>query len=88
METTKRKFTQTLTFKGITIGILILLLLIPGAMIQDLIRERQERSRETVQKISDKWSLSQTLCAPILIVPFTTTKFDQDQKQFKEEHIS
>ena len=48
METTKRKFTQTLTFKGITIGILILLLLIPGAMIQDLIRERQERSQETI----------------------------------------
>ncbi|MDX9891229.1 MAG: inner membrane CreD family protein [Bacteroidales bacterium] len=87
METTKRKFTQTLTFKGITIGILILLLLIPGAMIQDLIRERQERSQETIQKISDKWSLSQTLCAPILIVPYTTTKLDQDQKQVQEEHI-
>lgn len=87
METTKRKFTQSLTFKGITIGILILLLLIPGAMIQELIRERQERSQETIQKISDKWSLSQTLCAPILIVPYTTTKFDQDQKQVQEEHI-
>ena len=87
METTKRKFTQSLTFKGITIGILILLLLIPGAMIQDLIRERQERSQETIQKISDKWSLSQTLCAPILIVPYTTTKLDKDQKPFQEEHI-
>lgn len=87
METTKRKFTQSLTFKGITIGILILLLLIPGAMIQDLIRERQERSQETIQKISDKWSRSQTLCAPILIVPYTTTKLDKDQKPFQEEHI-
>ena len=87
METIKKKFTQSITFKGITIGILILLLLIPGAMIQDLIRERQDRSQETIQKISDKWSKSQTLCAPILIVPYTTTKLDKDQKPFEEEHI-
>lgn len=50
----KTKFTQTLTFKGITIVVLILLLLIPGAMIQDLIKERQNRSRETILKINDK----------------------------------
>ena len=86
METTKRKFTQSLTFKGITIVVLILILLIPSAMIQNLIKERQERSRETVQKINDKWSLAQTLCAPLLIVPYTTTKLDKDNKPYYEEH--
>ena len=86
METPKRKFTQSLTFKGITIAILILILLIPGAMIQNLIMERQERSRETVQKINDKWSHSQTLCAPLLIIPYTTTKLDKDKKTYYEEH--
>ncbi len=86
METSKTKFTQSLTFKGITIALLILILLIPGAMIQNLIEERQERSRETIQKINDKWSRSQTLCAPLLLVPYTTTKLDKDRKPYYEEH--
>jgi len=86
METPKRKITQSLTFKGITIAVLILILLIPGAMIQNLIKERQERSRETIQKINNKWSRSQTLCTPLMIVPYTTTKLDKDKNPFYEEH--
>jgi inner membrane protein len=86
MDTPKKKITQSLTFKGISVAILILVLLIPSAMIQDLIKERQERSIETVQKINDKWSRSQTLCAPLLLVPYTTTKLDKDKKEFTEEH--
>jgi inner membrane protein len=86
METPKKKFTQSLTFKGITIAVLILILLIPSTMIQDLIQERQERSAETVQKINDKWSCAQTLCAPLLLIPYTTTKLDKDKNIFTEEH--
>jgi inner membrane protein len=86
MEIPKGKFMQSLTFKGIAIALLILILLIPGVMIQDLIKERQERSRETVQKINDKWSRSQTLCAPLLLVPYTTTKLDKDKKFYYEDH--
>ena len=87
METPKTRFAQSPTFKGIMIAILILILLIPNSMIKDLIKERQERSRETVQKINDKWSHSQTLCAPLLLVPYTTTKLDKDKKTYLEEHI-
>jgi inner membrane protein len=65
---------------------LILILLVPGAMIQNLIGERQERSRETIYKINDKWSRSQTLCAPLLLIPYTTTKLDKDKKLYYEEH--
>lgn len=86
METLKKKFMQSLTFKGITIVVLTLILLIPSTMIQNLIKERQERSLETIQKINDKWSRSQTLCAPLLLVPYTTTKLDKDQKPYYEEH--
>jgi inner membrane protein len=86
METLINKILQSITFKGITIVLLILILLIPGAMIQNLIKERQERSHETIQKINDKWSHSQTLCAPLLIVPYTTTKLDNDKKPYYEEH--
>ena len=86
METPTKKFTQSLTFKGIMIALLTLILLIPSAMIQNLIEERQERSRETIEKINDKWSRSQTLCAPLLLVPYTTTKLDTDKKIYYEEH--
>jgi inner membrane protein len=86
METPKTKFTRSLTFKGFTIAVLALILLIPSAMIQDLIEERQERGIETVRIINDKWSRSQTLCAPLLLVPYTTTKLDKDNKPFTEEH--
>ena len=86
METPIRKFAQSLTFKAIMIALLTLLLLNPGAMIQNLIRERQERSRETIWKINDKWSGPQTLCAPLLCVPYTTIKLDKDKKPYYEEH--
>jgi inner membrane protein len=86
METPKKKFTQSLTFKGLTIALLSLILLIPGAMIQSLIKERQDRSRKTIQKINEKWSRSQTLCAPLLLIPYTTTKLDHNKKPYYEEH--
>ena len=83
-DTPKRKFEQSIMFKGIAIAVLILILLIPGAMIQNLIEERQERSLQTVRIIYDKWSQSQTLCAPILVVPYTTRKLDSAQRPYLE----
>ena len=80
------KFSQSLTFKAIMIAILILLMLIPNAMIQNLISERQERSRETIQRINEKWSLAQTLCGPVLTIPYTVTKVDSDKKVRVERH--
>ena len=87
METVKSKFSQSLTFKAIIIVVLILVLLIPGKMIQNLIKERQERSHETVQKINDRWSGGQTLCAPLLLVPYVLTKYDRDNRPAYETHV-
>jgi len=61
---------QSVTFKLISIGILILLLLIPKSMINDLIIEREERMQGTVREVTDKWSRSQTVSGPYLIVPY------------------
>jgi inner membrane protein len=55
------KLSQTTTWKGVIVGILTILLLIPGAMIENLITERQQRSNETIQKINEKWSNAQTI---------------------------
>jgi inner membrane protein len=79
-------FFQSFTFKGIIIAILTLLLLIPNAMIQNLISEREQRSKETIQRINEKWSLSQTVSGPVLVIPFTTTYIDADKKTHTEGH--
>jgi inner membrane protein len=80
------KFSQSFTFKGIVIFVLTLLLLIPNAMMENLIREREARSIETITKINEKWSLSQTLCGPVLTIPFTTTDKDLDKKTYDTQH--
>lgn len=90
METTIKKaakINQSITFKALIIGFLTLILLIPGIMIQDLIRERQNRSVETIEKINAKWSNAQTICGPILSIPYTTTHEGSNNKTMLQEHI-
>lgn len=62
---------ESITLKLGTIGFLVLVLLIPATWINSLIEERQGRSERVVQEISEKWSGSQTLSGPILVIPFT-----------------
>ncbi len=61
---------HSMTVRAIVVGILILLLLIPLAMVDDLIRERSYRKEEAVQSISNDWGGAQTLTGPIIDVPY------------------
>src|SRR6185369_3755071 len=61
---------ESITVKLMSIGFLVLILLIPSSWIQDLMHERQSRAEEVVQEVSRKWSGSQTLSGPILVIPF------------------
>lgn len=90
METkTKRsgKLSQSITVKALIIGVLTLLLLIPSAMVQDLIWERKHRSEETIEKINAKWSHAQTLCAPVLAIPYTVTSINAYEKTINEHRV-
>lgn len=65
------QFTRnSITLKVLSIGFLVLLLLIPTLMIQDLIEERQFRRDQTIGEISSKWGRSQYLNGPVLTVPY------------------
>lgn len=90
METTIRekteKFSESILLKAIIIGVLILLLLIPGAMIQGLIGERQNRSKEAIQKMNDKWSAAQTLSGPVLAVPYLAKETDDKKNIITVSH--
>jgi inner membrane protein len=61
---------ESITVKLMFIGMLILLLLIPSSMIGDLIRERENRSEEMEKDVSDKWSGSQLIQGPVLVIPY------------------
>jgi inner membrane protein len=80
------KFSQSVTLKAIIIGFMTLLMLIPGAMIQSLIQERQERSRETIDKINAKWSNAQTINGPVLEIPYNTVRTDSKNNVITEHH--
>ncbi|HYM24828.1 MAG TPA: cell envelope integrity protein CreD [Vicinamibacterales bacterium] len=55
----------------IGLGILVLLLQIPVAMIGSLVSERQARRDSAIADVSSKWGNSQTILGPALVLPFT-----------------
>ncbi len=66
------------------IGFLTILLLIPSSLIQDLIAERQNRQDEVIREISDKWSGSQLVQGPVLVLPYKTTIITEDPNTNKK----
>lgn len=59
-----------LLIKGLMIGVLVLLLLIPAFFVQDLIKEREQRQKEAVTEVSSKWAGRQNITGPVLVIPF------------------
>lgn len=69
---TSFSFFQTNTAKMIMVGILTLVLLIPLALVQDLIQERSQRKVEATQKVTNSWGENVHLMGPILKIPYKT----------------
>ena len=61
---------ESVTVKLMFIGLLTLLLLIPSMLVLNLISERTQRQEEMEQDISDKWSGSQMIQGPVLVIPY------------------
>jgi inner membrane protein len=59
-----------LLIKGIIIGLLILIMLIPSAFITNLVHERADRQQEVIAEVSRKWAEPQTLVGPVLMLPY------------------
>src|SRR4051812_39450239 len=68
---------NSITIKLLSIGILILLLLIPTSMLQSLIRERQDVRNQAIDEVSSKWGLRQTIGGPVLTIPYLIQTKDQ-----------
>jgi len=79
---------ESVMIKLMSIGFLILILLIPASWIESLINERQYRAEDVVREISNKWSGTQTLTGPVLVIPFTKMeKIKSWQKGIQIEEI-
>lgn len=82
----RQKLKTSPMFKMVIIGIITLLLLIPAAMIQSIIQERETMSRSAILEVSDKWAQSQHVNGPILTIPYTKT-YVVDEKVMETSHL-
>jgi inner membrane protein len=87
---------NSISIKLFSIGILILLLLIPTSMISSLIYEREHTRQQTFDEVSSKWGYQQTITGPIISIPYTDFVRDRDNKlvevrayaHFLPEHLN
>lgn len=83
------KFSKSITWKGMIIGFITLLLLIPGAMIQELIQERKQRSEISIENINNLWSNDQTINGPVLTIPYEIlVKYEDKSEKFERHQLT
>jgi inner membrane protein len=54
--------------KGLIIGVIALLLMIPLSYIRELVQEREKRAKEVSAEVSGKWAGPQNLIGPIAVI--------------------
>jgi inner membrane protein len=69
-QTTPHWIRESVIVKLLLIALIALALLIPSAWIQDLITERSARQEEVMNDVSNKWSGSQLIQGPVLVIPY------------------
>lgn len=68
--TTKQSFFQSLTFRSLLVGLLMLIMFIPLLMVDGIVNERDDYYHSVVDDISRGWGSNQTIIGPILSVPY------------------
>jgi inner membrane protein len=84
IQSTTSRIGNSITFKLITVGVLVLVLLLPVSMVKGLIGERERRHDLVVDEINAKWGRAQTLSGPILSIPYKKTILLQNGKRALE----
>jgi inner membrane protein len=86
IERLNESLSRSVTIKIISVTFLVLLLLIPKSMITDLIREREGSLTDVANDISGKWSGSQQVAGPLLVIPYMYSAVSENGKviQFKK----
>lgn len=74
-----RRFSKTI--KIIIIGVLSLLLMIPVLMTENLIVERGRTQEKSINEVSEKWSLAQTVTGPYLSLKYQVITESNGEKK-------
>ena len=67
----------SVTLKLLSIGLLLLLLLVPSSMVEGLITERAENRDLATADISSQWGGAQLVLGPVLVLPYTVRLTDE-----------
>jgi inner membrane protein len=82
----KKHWTENVLVKVILIGFLILALMIPSVMINELVRERSSRKMEVTHEVSSKWGLLQTITGPYIVIPYLEeVKYTNQTSEWREQ---
>jgi inner membrane protein len=84
---TQEKWYQSMTVKMVLLGILGLMLMIPLALIMEVIRERSQNAETARAEIGDLWASAQTVTGPVLNVPGTRVIADDGRYVTTTMHI-
>jgi len=79
LENIAQSIKKSVTLKLLSIFILMMLLMIPINIIQDLIQEREETRQKIVKDVSHNWADEQLVYGPILSIPLQK-KVQEDGK--------
>ena len=90
METVVKNVWQRskLLIKGLLIGSLALLLLIPAYFVQNIIKEREERQKEAFTEVSSKWAGRQIITGPVIVLPFWQIRSDTSVQRIMSKHFA
>lgn len=91
-QSTVQKFSHwlkaSLAVKLLSIGFLVLILLIPNALIQEQIRDRQLRQDAVKNEVSLSWGGSQGIQGPVLTVPYSSWSEVEGGKRTETRRIA
>jgi inner membrane protein len=66
---------QSVGLRLATMAMLTLILMIPLAIVGELVNDRSVRHDDTVHEIGNEWSGQQTLLGPVVVVPFLSSEY-------------
>ncbi|MCY4673406.1 MAG: cell envelope integrity protein CreD [Bacteroidetes bacterium] len=66
---------QSVGLRLATMAVLTLILMIPLAIVGELVNDRSIRHDDTVLDIGNEWSGPQTLLGPVVVVPFLSSEY-------------
>ncbi len=74
--------------KGLIIGVMVLLLLIPTFYVSSLIEEREQRQNEAIAEVSSKWAGRQVITGPVIVLPYWQTENATPEKRVRVKKFS